>query len=308
MPEVEAPPPPPTPEQPVEGPASLHTYSTDFSDKMEREGASNISVLAAQGNASQTSIAKVVPQKKPSMLLKLAAGLGVVLLAGAGIYGIYILVTGNEKTPLIVQAPSLVFADERRELQGPDYKAELAGLATEPLVSGNVLITYVTRVVDTEEGSVTEPQPGGALIQALDLGAPDILLRNTEPLSTVGVINAGSETRPFLVFRVTSFERTFAGMLTWEASIQEDLALFYPAYPAATVSLSTTTVATTTMPLPGVQMMFRDEVVENHDVRVLRDTRGRSIMLYGYRDKTTLIIARDEAAYLELANRLEANR
>ncbi|HVM58952.1 MAG TPA: peptidoglycan-binding domain-containing protein, partial [Candidatus Paceibacterota bacterium] len=49
---------------------------------------------------------------------------------------------------------------------------------------------------------------------------------------------------------------------------------------------------------------FRDEVVANHDARVYRDAYGRNLLVYGYWNQTTLVIARDEPAFAELVNRL----
>ena len=49
---------------------------------------------------------------------------------------------------------------------------------------------------------------------------------------------------------------------------------------------------------------FVDAVVDNHDVRILKDAAGRSLMLYGFKDQQTLIIARDEAAFTLLVDRL----
>jgi hypothetical protein len=57
-----------------------------------------------------------------------------------------------------------------------------------------------------------------------------------------------------------------------------------------------------------MQRVFVDAVIDNHDVRVLKDEQGRQLMLYGYRDKETLIIARSEKAFSELLARLSSTR
>lgn len=76
-----------------------------------------------------------------------------------------------------------------------------------------------------------------------------------------------------------------------------DLKTLFPPYP----TVASSTAATTT---PSLKAGFHDEVVSNHDVRVYRDEEGRSIVLYGYWNQTTLIIARDAAAFAELLGRL----
>ena len=154
-------------------------------------------------------------------------------------------------------------------------------------------------------------------MKALPLLAPDILMRNIRPESTVGIVHAGSETRPFFILKVSSYERTFAGMLAWEQDMRASLTQLYPSYPNAPVvsepepaATTTTTTSSTTpfvIPPPAVAPVeFVDAIVRNYDVRILRDADGRSLMLYGYYNKETLIIARDEAAFLELVTRLNA--
>jgi hypothetical protein len=53
---------------------------------------------------------------------------------------------------------------------------------------------------------------------------------------------------------------------------------------------------------------FRDEVVANHDARVYRDEYGRTLLVYGYWNQSTLVIARDQAAFSEIVNRLATSR
>ncbi len=227
-------------------------------------------------------------------------------------YFAFAFVTGHPPVIIAPSVPSLIFADEHAELKGTSYDLQkgLVDLASRSLPSGGVAVAYITYSTTTAKGdTVTLPAEGGALISAMGLPAPQILLRNVDAASTVGVVHAGEETRPFFLLRVASFERTFAGMLDWEPSMAADLLLFYPPYPAEVqepVGTSTGPVLRTEESIFSVS--FVDEVVDNHDVRVLRDASGRSVLLYGYRDKQTLIIARDEAAFSELLKRLASTR
>jgi hypothetical protein len=54
----------------------------------------------------------------------------------------------------------------------------------------------------------------------------------------------------------------------------------------------------------ALKVGFRDEVVSNHDVRVYRDASNKSLIIYGYWDQKTLIIARDPAGFAEILARL----
>jgi hypothetical protein len=111
------------------------------------------------------------------------------------------------------------------------------------------------------------------------------------------------------VFGVTSYERTFAGMLAWERSMMRDLVTLYPSREGGNLTpTATSTIIGTSTPVfvepIRPQDAFTDAIVANHDVRVLRDTAGQSLVLYGYVGKDLLILARDEAAYAALLGRL----
>ena len=130
----------------------------------------------------------------------------------------------------------------------------------------------------------------------------------------VGIVHAGTETRPFFILRVDSYERTFAGMLAWEPSMLSDLQSLYPLYPASTPqnNSANTTGTSTQIFIPAIAPnapanQFVDEIVANHSARALKDSSGNTIIIYGYADKETLIISRDEAAFTLLLQRLATN-
>lgn len=324
-PPVAPPPPPPTPVS-LDTVSPIHTYTSDFSDRIDTKGASAFSVLAAEADRGARSAPTEPPQRRG--LGPIAIALGVVLLAlgTGGAYGAYWYVSHHQSVPVIPPVPSLIFADDRQALTGEGQQliqALVDSAANDPLPQGNVRVVYLTESSTTPSGAKQEiPLSGGALIGALQLSAPDVLLRNIGPESTVGIVHAGDETRPFFILKVLSYESTFAGMLTWENTMPYALGRLYPAYPAPpppapTIATTTTlvhgkrVVATTTIAAPPIILAapaFVDEVASNHDVRAFKDGLGRTILLYGYVDKSTLVIARDEAAFAELVNRLSATK
>lgn len=299
-PEPVAPLPPLMKDAPVAN-APIHTYKTDFAEHVQDKGASRISVLAAQQDA-QTQAPVILKEKKRSALPIVLLSLFLIVGGVGGVYVAYHFAT-REVAPSDLFIPSLIFADERVALSGSGQELRqglAAAKGNEPLSDGGVLVAYITYATTTDKGTVEVPATGGELFAALQLPAPDILLRNVADESTVGAVRAGGEERPFFLLRVDSYERTYAGMLAWEPTMERDLTVFYPAYP----SEATTTPATE----DPFRVSFVDDIVDNHDVRVLRDGEGKTLMLYGYRDKDTLVIARNEAAFSELLNRLAATR
>ncbi len=298
----------------------LRTYSADFSTRVDNQQASAFSVLAAQADSTPTSAPVVQVQQKSGGHGLAFALAGTVLIVGGSLalYYAYTYMGSTAPVPIIADAPdTLVAGDDSFALSGsgPQLVDALAARAEEPLTIGTVRVAYLETSTTTAVGVTTISEPGGALLKAMALPAPDILLRNIGSESTVGIISAGDETRPFFVLGARSYERTFAGMLAWEATMGKDLAAFYPAHPiimppatvvATTTATSTTPVASSTPPAPVFKAGFSDAVVESYDVRVLRDENGRTLLIYGYRDPRTLIIARDETAFSLLLARISA--
>lgn len=325
---VKAPPlPPPVAPAPIpvaDSADRFHSYSTDFKDKMSETKASSFSVIAAQQDSAKTAPTRVA-SKSGLPILQVIIGVVLLIAASGGAYALYLYIGARQVVPAItLSVPSLIAADEYKKIDGTggELMRALAMVASEPLVTGNALVTYIVQPATGDQGTIAgTPAPGGVLIKALALQAPDLLLRNIDEASTVGVIHEGGENRAFFVLRVSSYERTFAGMLTWEPLMERELGLLYPLYPeevveqesAVNLSTSTTPVASSTPPKapapPAVSLVrFADAIVANRDVRILRDSRGRSLVLYGYADKETLIIARNEAAFASLITRLAAKK
>jgi hypothetical protein len=286
-------------------PASLHTYKTDFSDRIDSRKASTFSVLAAEADAGKL---KARPAAKKVNVLPAILGLLLIVVGSGGVYVAYTVLKSSAPVTITgVGVPSLISYDDKKEVSGTgtELQRAISDAATLPLPTGNVLITYVSSASTTAKGIVATAQPGGVLIQGLQLPAPDILLRNLSIESTVGIVHAGDEIRPFFVMKSTSYERSRYGMLAWEPTMASDLAILYPPYALTAIAPVATSTATST-PRSSTPKTFTDAVIANHDVRVLRDVSGRSIMVYGYYDKETFVIARDEAAFTEIVRRLGA--
>ncbi len=306
------------PPQPIQSPtpktetsSPIHTYKSDFSDHIEKSNASAFSVIAAEKDAPQ----KVVrPTPKNNRVLAVIISSLLILAGGSGVFAAYLFMNKSAPVLLTPTVSSLIASDSQVKLSGTGYTLmkALAVTAKSPTADGTVLMTYVDTSTTTAQGVTDAPASGGAFITELNLQAPDILLRNIDPSSMVGVVHANTQSAPFFILRVTSYERTFAGMLQWEGSMFNALSTLYPQYTnvAPTVSMSTTTPSKIFIPpvdptQPGTQ--FVDEVVANRSVRTLKDNAGRTIVLYGYADKQTLIIARDEDAFTLLIEKLTAN-
>lgn len=282
--------PPPPAEEP--GPAPIETYSEDFRARVKETNASTAAILAAEQDASPRS-AETVPEKRERNhnWLYISAG---ILLLGIGGVGVYIAYSRYlaALAPITIAptAQSPIFVDSQETVSGT---GEVLMQAIEQSV-GKPLPLNTVRQLTFGTSTTTD------IFLALDVPAPGILLRNLNRAAMAGVVNTSSGQGPFFILSVGSYSATFSGMLSWEPTMQSDLGALFPLYPVATAATSTAT----STPVVLSKGSFHDETVSNHDVRVYRDAAGRSVLLYGYWNQDTLIIARDPAAFAEILGRL----
>lgn len=316
------PPPPPPPKPPVvepppaivevpPSPSSLETYSDDFAQRMKDTHSTMTTVLAAEQD-SITGAPKIETEKPSrSGVFYIAGGVTLLMLAGISAY-----VANTQylaKIQAVIFAPSVssvIFVDEREQLSGTGLGlAQAITLSSARAISsGAVRLVYI-------EAATTTPD---SVFTALRLPAPNILLRNTNVVgSMAGIVNAGGNQSPFFILSVATYSETFSGMLLWEPKMTLDFKQIFFPYPSpvSAIPLATSTKKVTAkptiIPIPTISsepIKFVDEVIANHDVRVYRDASGRSVMLYGYWNQKTLVIARDPAAFGEILQRLANSR
>lgn len=294
---IPAPIPAPTPTPvPIQNP--VKSYSSDFMQKMKEKHASTATVLAAEQDAAPLTKFEATGKSSKSNIAYIIAGALLLILGIVGSYIAYSRYLENaEPVILVPEVSAPIFVDEKEKISATDPKSLMLAIKqslTRSLAPNTVRFLYTDSATTTDK----------SIFSALQLPAPGALLRNINASrSMAGIVSAGGDHNPFFILSVASYSDTFAGMLSWEPTMARDLSDLFPSYPQTLVG--TTTIATST---PVSIPAFRDEVVSNHDTRVYRDSEGRSILLYGYWNKTTLVIARDQAEFMEILGRLATTR
>lgn len=312
----------PTPSKPPQ--LSLQTYEGDFSNRIKETHASTVSILAAEQDSGKRA-PQEVPQEPSRVGLPYIIG-GVALFI-VGIVGVYTAYTHYLVVSApVVLAPSVstpIFVDEREEVSGTGLVLlqVMKDSVNRPLASGTVRLLYLASTTSSD-----------SIFSALPLSAPDTLLRNIRPQGNIaGVIHVGGVQSPFFILSVLSYSNTFSALLSWEPVMPLYLAELFPPYSAPqppVIAEATTTTATTTKksstktanvatstnslqvitPTSTPTITFFDTTINNHDARIYRDALSRTILVYGYWDRTTLVIARDVAAFTEIVGRLATTR
>ena len=272
---------------------------------MQATHASRASIIATEQDAKRSST--VAPTQDRRYVY---AGVALFLLGVGGIYFAYARYTATGPVTLAPVASAPIFVEEREAISGSGSTLMNAFEQSvgRPLPSGSIRLVYDAQAT-TSDASV---------FNNLQLSAPGILVRNIDAThSMAGVVSSRGVQSPFFILSVTSYGDTFAGMLSWEPFMLRSLSGLFPPYPREAVvpsSVMASTTATTTAPIvtratvPPSDQGFVDQVVANHDTRIYRDGEGRSVLIYGYWDQRTLVIARDEAAFAALIDRLATSR
>jgi len=313
------PPPPPvvTPEPPQSEPAPyrapekpsvsnnedspIETYSSDFSDHVNESGASAFTVLAAEQDAGRQATA--APSHTVANVAYISLSIVLLLVGALGAYEAYLRYEQGRTPVTVAQTVSApIFVDERQQISGSGLALEQAvvqSVATSP-TEGKVRLLYTTDATSTSNNIFIDMQ----------LAAPGMLVRNLAPAgSMAGVTTVSGVASPFFILPVTSYADTFAAMLAWEPTMPESMQLLYPPYPIAGTASSTT--ATSSAPAASAMEpvgTFTDKIVANHNTREYKDASGRTILLYGYWNQSTLLIARNEAVFTEIVGRLANSR
>lgn len=299
---------PPTPPSPARTPiaehSGLHTYGSDVIDRVEATQASRASIIAAEQDARPSRPVAPVAREDRRYIY---TGITLLLFGVGGLYAVYAyyIATGPVTLVPLVSAP--IFVDERESVsgEGSTLMTAFEQSVGRPLPSGSVRLVYNPAATSSD----------ASIFNKLNLSAPGTLLRNIDAThSMAGVVSSSGEQTPFFILSVASYGETFAGMLSWEALMLHSLAKLYPphgavALPAsATTSTTSASAVTRTLSVPSPRAGFIDQVVANHDTRIYRDGEGRSVLIYGYWDQKTLVIARDEVALAAILDRLATSR
>ena len=110
---------------------------------------------------------------------------------------------------------------------------------------------------------------------------PAALARSFDADYMYGISNSNGQ-KPFILFKTSSYQQTFANMLKWETKIVTDLG------PVLNLGEN----------LPDGA--FLDKILVNKDVRAITSSDGTITFLYGFLDNQTLLITSDSQTFQDI--------
>lgn len=198
--------------------------------------------------------------------------------------GVYALKYFNSKTAVVAQStlvsftteailPSIKSQDELvnfLQTQKTSYKAQ----------SNSVLYMHILN---------TDSQTA---LGFLSPNIPQTLLRALDTQYMFGIY-ANSTNEPFILLTTSDYANAFNGMLKWEETMPADLGKLF----SIPVNTSTTTAH-----------VFTDEATSNKDLRILSNANGKTILLYTFLDKHTILITSTEEVFNAMLGKFVTNK
>lgn len=335
-------PPTPKPEQPLVKP--LQTFQGDIASLVDEKNISVVSIASAEAERRGTqplqSDQAPLNQEARSAWLRKAAFMagGVMLIAGALGIGAYIFIR-MQPVPISEQFPApFMLVDETRTIQvAPgDTRASLMqtlDTARKEMALSLGLVARLQVVQPTAAGDGLQEIGAPEFLQMLAPQIPAQLVRTLEPQMLLGV-HSFDENQAFMILKADSYETAYSGMLAWEGSMRGDLTPLFtrtpavralpvppaPIQPVGTTTASSTSAATTTAALAtststinpndlatGYQIFqgnFLDQVVENHDARVVINQNDDILLLWTFLDRSTIVVTTNAQTLKEVISRI----
>lgn len=280
--------------------AVVHTFKDDVQHLVRNRKMSMTRIAALEADKGEKK-APTQEKREPWKTTLLIALTVLFLVIGSvlamGAFYAYRLNTAPNLTPQF--EPAIIFTEARESIDVTDKNARgimatLANARRDTIFSlGSVIEFHVTRILETEEGAavVAHLDPVDFL-ESVGANVPDTFLQTLGPEYVLGV-HVIDENVPFLILTTRSYGHAFSGMLAWEKNLEENLLPFF----SPNIEYVKPAVAED-------ENAFSDTVVQNLDVRILRDSDRNIRILYAFVNRGTVVVTTNIRTLIELSSRL----
>lgn len=293
-----------------EGKTLLRTYKDDIAQAIQANHLSSINIAIAENEKMHNKIDRgaeienLGKDYKKSKILFIISFILVIIGIGFFLFSYFGKTTEIERLPGQNSVPNTIMsADYRDELSINNVIKDRFVSALSSKINdiqipvNNIYSTYITSSTGTEKRLITTEE----FINFTNLRVPDILKRTLSPDFMVGMFSFGQDL-PFVIFKTSSFENAYAGMLDWEKNLEKDFYLLFR------LNSNYSEKDLVTSLTPSATHLFEDGVVVNRDVRIIREGGEKIILLYGILNKDTIVITVNDVVFKELINRLNKER
>lgn len=279
-------------------PKGLRTYASDMAEAVRVQEGSVIKIALAEQDKRARQEKLEVKSSHKNVFFAFASI--AIILVGAGVFGYAVFFSKPKTVPTQINTlnQSIITNDgnvsysitgKTKQQVGEEFYA-LAKNAD--VREGGVLhiIPYEEDIDINVKSSVDAHRYLGALGSTMS----GSLLRSLSPEFMLGAVKSKEQGEPFIVLKPQSFDNAYAGMLSWEKKMIDDLFLAFD------------------IPISGdntylLEKSFGDMVIKNQDARILTDNTGAILLVYMFvNNDDVILIARNEETLIALLGRLGA--
>lgn len=266
---------------------SLRTYQGDIDEILKKGKTSVSSIVVAEQKRKETILEAPKIERRTEIKNKSFFVLGILLLllGISAIVGVLYYMGGQNKVILMQQSKTVMGFSKEKDLVATDLSRDaLLSAISKANMSFDAPLNSIL-FLNTADASST-PISAVDLFSALAPNIPQSLARALNNPYMIGVYATATNT-PFMIFTTNDYAASFAGMLKWEPGMISDLGQVF-----SLPQQSTTT-----------PYVWSDEALQNKDLRIIKGADGKTILLYSFIDRNTLVIAQNENIFTAVLNK-----
>jgi hypothetical protein len=234
-----------------------------------------------------------------------------IIFLGGGLYGAYYfysksVIATPPPPPSAIKIPSILPNNSQVEIKFDSltskeiYNKIYSGLSKTSL-KDNEIVEFIPSI---KQGDNTIAIDSETFIKKTGIDMPNQLLRSLGSKIMLGGIKDNDEGNVlFIAFTTDFFQNTYAGMLSWEKGMPDELEdlMNY----RGVIEEINNNASSTINNYFGIRGKFIDKQIKNRDIREFIHESGKSLFLYTFIDKNTLIITKTENALGKIVEKIE---
>ncbi len=265
---------------------SLRTFQGDVQEAISKNNYSTTTILVSEQKRQLERPEVADLKKKYDVKNKsyLIIGSVLILLGGLAIFSLFNMQTETPVTPEEKQNTIITYSEEKDLSTSNLDREDLIKTIVDSKQTWN---SSVNSVLYINTGTNNNTQDIASMIGP---NMPPSLSRSFGKEYMAGIYSFDTN-ETFFIISVDDYSLAYPGMLKWEENMAKDLAGFFDINPE---SLSST--------------IFIDETVKNRDMRVLKDSSGKPLVLYSFIDRKTLVITKNESILSAIVGKIILNK
>lgn len=268
---------------------SLRTYAGDVEEALGQGKSSAATIMIAEQKRRENS--PVLSQRPVNLEFRnktfIMVGMSLLVLGLIVVGSVYYLSSSQKTTTEKNTKAVIAYTTE--------HKLDVASSSRDQIInkiisekSGFKQAPNSVLYINTLSGNSELPVEN--LLALIAPRMPSSLARAFEDKYMVGIYSFDTN-EPFIILTTKDYPSAYSGMLKWEKDMATDLGKIFQISPAN-----------------QIQLTFADEALKNKDLRIMQNADKKTILLYSFIDKNTLIITTNENIFSAILGKYLINK